>query len=386
MGRIHDDNICWVCCCCGCLPIIGFIKGVIVVGPIVILSLFGIEGSALILLPHDIFLTYKALIKTSLIGINLKILGILLLPIALVSWPILVAFGSILFGIIFGLFYPVVLTFDEDFNIFGGFVETFKETCNIIKKFWKFNYHSYFSYLHDIENKECDDPFDINIIQIIIGVILAGYGSVVGTIIFILMWIIKVFPSIFKMYHEMFKAYCDLKCLEIFMYLIFFIIGLSLVPVVGVLSILVYIGFGLYGGILCAIEGYKYNIGRGIISIWDTIHLGDSQSNELIFGRRTSCFPDCSDTCKTKKEKNLKKKKEKKEKNDSNEENISNNKTDPEIIVEKPNENEKEKETQIKEESASENKIENEIKEENSPKNEVPEIKETLLSNEQTGS
>ena len=343
MRRTIPDNICLICCCCGCLPIIGLIKGVITVGPISIISFFSITGCAIILLPHDIFLTYKALIKTSLIGINLKIMGMLLLPIALVSWPILVSFGSILFGIIFGLFAPVVFTFDEKYNlIYGGFYETFKEDCHIIKEFWEFNYHSYFDYLRDIERRECDDPFDINFIQIFVGLILAGYGSIVGLIVFSLMWIVKLFPSIYRMYYEMFKMYCELQCYEIFMYLIFFTIGLCLVPAAGVLAILAYIGFGLYGGIRCAIEGYNYNIGRGIISIWSTIHDGDELSNELVFGSRKSCFPDCSETCKTKKEKKPKvKKKKNKPKNE-----------------------------------------ESEIKEDNSPNNEESENKKVLLSSQ----
>jgi len=75
MGRTDPDDICSQCCCCGCLLIIGLIKGVIIVGPILIISFFSITGCAIILLPHDIFLTYKALIKTSLIGINIKIMG-----------------------------------------------------------------------------------------------------------------------------------------------------------------------------------------------------------------------------------------------------------------------------------------------------------------------
>ena len=338
MRRTNPDNICWVCCCCGCLPIIGLVKGVIIVGPILIISFFGITGSAIVLLQHDIFLTYNTLIKTSLIGINLKILGMLLLPIALFSWPILVMTGSILFGIFFGLFAPVYYTFDDRYNIiYGGFVETFKENCNIIKEFWKFNYNSYFDYLKDIEKRECDDPFDINIIQIFIGIILAGYGSIVGVIVFTIMWIIKLFPSIYRMYYEMFKWYCDLKCYEIFMYLIFFTIALCLVPVVGVLAILAYIGFGFYGGIKCAIEGYKYNIGRGIISIMSVIHQGDAISNALIFHIEKSCFPECKDTCKTKKEKKPKTKKKKKEnKNDSQnkeesdeEKNLPNNEKEP---------------------------------------------------------
>ena len=59
MARTYPDNLCWVCCCCGCYPIIGLIKGAIVVGPILILSLIGFNGCCIILLPHDIFLTYK---------------------------------------------------------------------------------------------------------------------------------------------------------------------------------------------------------------------------------------------------------------------------------------------------------------------------------------
>jgi hypothetical protein len=337
-GRVYPDNIFLACCCYVFLPIIGLIKGVIIVGPIIILTIFGCTGIAIILLPHDIFLTYKALCKTSLIGINLKILGMLLLPIALASWPILVAFGSILFGIFFGLFAPVFFTFDDSYNIiYGGFYETFKEDCHIIKEFWNFNYNSYFNYLRDIESRECDDPFDINIIQIFIGIILAGYGSIVGAIVFTIMWIVKLFPSIYRMYYEMFKMYCKLECYEIFMYLIFFTIGFCLVPVVGVLAILAYIGFGFYGGIKCAIEGYKYNIGRGIISIMSVIHQGDAWSNYLIFGREESCFPECKDTCKTKKEKKPKTEKKKKEnKNDSQnkeesdeEKNLPNNEKEP---------------------------------------------------------
>ena len=168
------------------------------------------------------------------------------------------------------------------------------------------------------------------------------------------------------MYYESFKFYRQLECYEIFMYLIFFSIGLCLIPVAGVLAILAYIGFGLYGGVCCAIEGYRYNIGRGIISIWNTIHVGDSMSNDMIFNTKKSCFPDCSDTWKTKKEKKPKKKKNKK-KNDS--QNKEENKSENEEI-------EKGEETQVNEEQSDveknliNNESEPENKEDNAPKNE----------------
>ena len=304
--RIHSNNCIWVFCCCGCLPILGLIKGLIIVGPIFIISLIGFTGVAIILLPHDIFLTYKSLLKTGLIGINLKLMGMLLLPIALLSWPILVMFVGSILGIVYGLFCPVVRTFDEDYNIItGGFADVFKDIFDFIKNFWKFNYHSYFTYLSDIERSKVDKPFDISIIQLIIGLILAIYGSIVGAIVLTLMWLIKLLPSIYRMYYYAFKYYCsDLNCLEKFMFLIFFIMALAVIPPIGILTILGYIGYGLYGGIFCAIEGYKHNICRGIISIWNTIRVCDEFNNEYIFDKKYTCFPDCSDYCLKKKKDN----------------------------------------------------------------------------------
>jgi len=296
--RTHPDNFLWVFLCCGGLPILGFIKGLIIVGPIFIISLIGFTGIAIILLPHDIFLTYKAICKTSIIGINLKILTMLLLPIALISWPFLVAFVGSIVGIFYGLFCPTVRTFDSNYHlIFGGFVDVFQDIFKFINNFWHFNYDSYFTFLHEIEYRKEDEPFDINILQIIIALILAGYGSAVGVIIGSLMWIIKLIPSIYRLYYYLFKEYCNLRDLRMLMYFILFLIAFALIPVLGVLAILIYICFGLYGGIFCAIEGYKHHIGRGIISIWNTIYDMDKISNDMIFEINSSFLPNCKDKC-----------------------------------------------------------------------------------------
>ena len=340
-NRTHPNNCLWIFCCCGCLPIIGLIKGLIIVGPIFIISLIGFTGVAIILLPHDIFLTYKSLLKTHIIGINLKIMGMLLLPIALLSWPIIVMFVSSISGILYGLFCPVVRTFDDNYDLlFGGFADVFKDIFDFIKKFWKFNYHSYFSYLREIESRNVDKPFDISIIQLIIGLILAIYGSIVGIIVLTFMWLIKLLPLIYRMYYIICRYYfSDLDCLEQFMYLIFYIMGLAIIPVIGILSILGYIGFGIYGGIFCAIEGYKHNIGRGIISIWITIRTCDKLSNEYIFDSYSSCLPDCSDWCLKKEEdkntKNRNKNKEEAINKNSNNETKKNDDTQENLEVEK---------------------------------------------------
>ena len=281
--RTHPDDLLWLACCCGCLPILGIIKGAIIVGPITIISLFGFTGIAIILLPHDVYLTYKALLKTSLIGKNLKMMGMLLLPFALLGWPILIAFASSIFGILYGLFCPVVRTFDSDYDIiFGGFADVFIDTFKFIGEFWDFNYVSVFTYLFEIENKKSDQPFDISISQMIIGLLLASYGSIVGISILTLMWLIKLIPAIYRMYLELFKAFCKLEGYQMIMLSIFFIIAMALIPFIGLLAILYFISQGLFGGIYCAIEGYKYNISHGLKSIWSTISKVNDQTDRLI--------------------------------------------------------------------------------------------------------
>lgn len=190
--RVKKDNLIWICCCCGCLPIMGIIKGIIIVAPITLISTISCTGITIILLLRNAILTYKALCKTSLIGINVKIIGMLILPIAIIVIPVLVFFGSFIFGFIYGLFCPSVRTFDDEYNIItGGFVDVFKDIFKFIDLFWYFNYERYFDYLVEFENKKTKNPFDISIPQLIVGMILTIYGAIVGVTALSIMWVIK---------------------------------------------------------------------------------------------------------------------------------------------------------------------------------------------------
>jgi hypothetical protein len=289
--RTYPENFFWVFFCCGGLPILGIIKGIIIVVPIFIITFIGFTGISILFLPHDIFLTYRAISKTSIIGIKLKILTMLLLPIALISWPFLVAFLSSILGIFYGLFCPTIRTFMPEYHLlYGGFVDVFKDIFNFISDFFEFNSRSYFSYLREIEERKVDEPFDIDIIQIFISLILAACGSIVGVIAGCLMWIIKLIPSIYRLYYILFYG-CYNGGVKMLMYSLLYLIAIPLVPVVAVLAILLYIGYGLYEGIYCAIEGYKQNIIHGILTIWDIIYKMDYLSNEFVFGRGFSFFP-----------------------------------------------------------------------------------------------
>jgi len=355
MSRIENKSNLWLFCCCGCLPIIGFIKGLIIAIPVTILSIFGFTGIALILLPHDIVLTYRAFIKTSIIGINLKILSMLLLPFALAGWPILVLFSSCCFGFSYSFYGATVKTFDSGYDLFfGGINEVFYEVLQYIASFWHFNSHSYFCYLFEMEQKEVDEPFDITIIQIIVGLFLACYGSIVGIIVLTPLWLIKLIPLIIKMYIILIGAFLELSFFEYVMFTIFYIIGFCLIPALGVSSILFCIGYALFGGIECAIEGYKYNYIRGLFTIWEYIYIIDKETNSFIFNKEFTCFPDCSEIYKIKKTK----------KSTKNKEEVS----------------KKEENSEILEENNLNNSIEAENKQDNSIKNEdEPDVPQELL-------
>ncbi|ORX79173.1 hypothetical protein BCR32DRAFT_328227 [Anaeromyces robustus] len=273
-------------------------------------------------------------------------MAFLLLPIALIAWPILVAFSSILFGIIYSIFSPIQKTFVDDISLFfGGFVEPFEDLWHYICKFWKFNYHSYFAYLFEIEERRVDEPFDINIIQIIIGLLLACYGSVVGIIIFVPLWLIKFIPLTIRLYYILINLYIkEFSLTEKLLFSIFFLVAMVLIPVIGVSSILFFIGTALFGGIMCAIEGYKYNNIRGLISIWFIIYYIDVSTNYFIYRKDYSCFPDCEDTYKYKrKEKKVKSSEENNKLNNENNFDSSNKEKNPSsniiIIDEKPETN-----------------------------------------------
>ncbi|KAJ3694720.1 hypothetical protein LUZ60_000097 [Juncus effusus] len=102
------------------LLLLGVIKAVII-GPIVTL-IVSLGNSAVIigLWPAHFIWTYYCLIKTKRIGLVLKILSLIFLPVPLVLWPIFGIFGSLLIGIGYGFFAPLIATFEA---VGTGFID-----------------------------------------------------------------------------------------------------------------------------------------------------------------------------------------------------------------------------------------------------------------------
>ena len=81
--RVYPNNPCWVLCCCGCLPVVGLIKGLVFGSPAVLILGVSFTGISYICMPHILYLVYKVLFTNVGIGPNLRLLSALLFVPAL---------------------------------------------------------------------------------------------------------------------------------------------------------------------------------------------------------------------------------------------------------------------------------------------------------------
>ncbi|GJV34723.1 uncharacterized membrane protein isoform X1 [Tanacetum coccineum] len=114
------------------------------------------------------------LLLTKRIGWVLKMVTILLLPFPLVLWPVVAVVCSLLGGIGFGFFAPLIATFevigtdhkDKCFHCFvDGCYSTLETSCTVVRDFTDICFHSYFSFMDDLsEEMPADEkPIDISL-------------------------------------------------------------------------------------------------------------------------------------------------------------------------------------------------------------------------------
>jgi len=293
--RIHADNWLWVMCCCGCLPFLGFIKGIITMVPSAVIQFVPCTIISIILLPHDIFLTYYSFLATNKIGHNLKAMAMMLLPIPLILWPVVVCVATLFFGAGLGLFQPIHRTFDEDYNVFcGGIVDTIKESAKYVKEFWHFNYDSYFSYLFDFRTYkliEGEQPFDISLVQLFVGTVIGTSGAIIDGICFTIISVVKLIPAIFRAYYELWKWYfeycskCGRSCLEFvwfgLMFPIFILANVIIPPGVALVAIFASLS-GFFIGLSAGYHAYKHGIIEAYKKMLEWIDEFNKETNKII--------------------------------------------------------------------------------------------------------
>jgi hypothetical protein len=258
---------------------------------------------SLILLIPEIVVTYYTIAVSPRIGINVKVLSSLITFVPLLLWPPIVMLGAALVSLIGGIGYIITETYANGCD--GNdkcFLETkiFKYMTEGIIDFWDYNYHTYFNFLKEKRTSN-GDVFEIKIIQIVIGSILAAFGMVIDTIFITVILVIKFVPIVLKLMYELTKLWAstgDNGCKDACICFCFppYLVGMCLIIPLCVIGLPICILVGaIYGG-KCAIVAYKNdNILDGIKQIFINIYEVDKASNEAIFENDTSCCFKCFD-------------------------------------------------------------------------------------------
>ncbi|KAG8642226.1 hypothetical protein MANES_12G067301v8 [Manihot esculenta] len=156
------------------LLILGLVKASIIC-PLVV-GIIVIGNSAVIIglwIAHFIW-TYYCVARTKRLGLVLKLVVLLLLPLPLILWPVFGIAASFLGGVGYGFFAPLLATFEAvEENVRNKFYHCFADgcfstlngSCTVVRDFVDFCFHSYFSYMDELSEKvpEDENPMDVKL-------------------------------------------------------------------------------------------------------------------------------------------------------------------------------------------------------------------------------
>ncbi|KAK9924290.1 hypothetical protein M0R45_032670 [Rubus argutus] len=286
------------------LLILGLVKAAII-GPVVLcIILFG--NSAVIAglwLAHFVW-TYYCVARSKRLGLVLKILVLVLLPAPLVLWPVVGVVVSLLGGIGYGFFCPLLATFeavgenipDKFYHCFvDGSWSTIKGSCIIVQDFTDFCFHSYFSFMDELmEQMPADEkPMDIELLKLPGCLLVSGIGVPVDVLMITAVAIWKSPYMLFKGWKRLLEdligregPFLETVCVP-FAGLAILLWPLAVVGGV-VASFLSSFFLGLYSG---AIVYQEDSFRLGLAFIVSVVSLYDEYVNDLLYLRVGSCFP-----------------------------------------------------------------------------------------------
>ncbi|KAL5794371.1 hypothetical protein ACOSP7_002965 [Xanthoceras sorbifolium] len=283
---------------------LGLLKGVII-GPVVV-AIIVISNSAVIigLWPAHFIWTLYCVLRTKRLGPFFKMVMLVALPVPLILWPIVGIAGSVLGGIGYGFFAPLIATFeavgenvaDKCYHCFvDGCLSTIRGSCMAVQDFTDLCFHSYFSYMDELSEKVPEDekPVDIRLSKLpsCILVSLIGVPVDVSLITAVALW--KSPYMLFKGWKRLLEdligregPFLETVCVP------FAGLAILLWPlaVVGAFTASVISSFflGLYAGVIVHQED---SFQMGLAYIVSVVSLFDEYVNDLLYLSEGSCLP-----------------------------------------------------------------------------------------------
>ena len=320
-------------CCCGGLPVLALFKAAIMAPASIAIMSAGCTAAALLMLPRDVLLTYRAAYATAIIGPNVKVLVMLLLPIALALWPCVVFVGSTIVALVWPTLVATTATFDDEENLLlGGWLTrnssrgsedsptlfpTIKDALRFTRDFWDFNQHSLFAYLEDVRQARRDGgPFDISFCALLLGACQASVCALLLLVVGSCLAALKLAPIVLGLYvrgvvgiaRHLAKNACGFSGLDVFFRT--WVVGLTgtcivamLIPLVATLTLALGVLACGFAGIHCAVVAYRHgSLCAGSLQMANHCHRADKESTQVITllwcnsdrpDDHACCFPRC---------------------------------------------------------------------------------------------
>ncbi|XP_025983241.1 uncharacterized membrane protein At3g27390 isoform X2 [Glycine max] len=244
--------------------------------------------------------------RTNRFGLVFKLVVLMCLPIPLLLWPIVGIVGSLLGGIGYGFFAPLLATFQavgkgENVNqkfhhcFIDGCRSTIERSYTVVQDVTDFCFHSYFSYMDELRENlpHHEKPLDIqlSLLPCCLLVIMVGVPLDMALITCIAIW--KSPYMLFIGWKRLLEdligrkgPFLETECVP---FAGLAIILWPLAVVVAVLAATIFSLFlALYSGVVVHQED---SVKMGFAYIVSVVSLFDEYVNDLLYLREGSCFP-----------------------------------------------------------------------------------------------
>ncbi|KAJ4978146.1 hypothetical protein NE237_008926 [Protea cynaroides] len=281
---------------------LGIIKAALVGPAVFLLVSFGNSAVIIGLWPMHVIWTYYCIARTRKFGLFMKSLLFIILIIPLSLWLLIGMLGSMLTGIGYGFFWPLMATFEAIAEgVENKFVRCFKDGtwdtvlggCTIVCDFTDVLFHSYFSVMDSLLDSISESPKEIRVTQIPTCTLAGILGVLIDVPVISIIVIYKAPFMLLRGWQRLIQdligsegPFLETVCVPF--------AGLSILlwPVAVCLCTLAGIISSFFLGCYAAAVAYEEgSTKRGILYAVAIVSIFDEYTNDLLYLREGSCFP-----------------------------------------------------------------------------------------------
>ncbi|KAF3331377.1 hypothetical protein FCM35_KLT02783 [Carex littledalei] len=286
------------------LLLLGIIKAA-VIGPVAASIIFFGNCAVIIgLWPAHFVWTYYCVLKTKRIGMVLKILILVCLPVPLLLWLPFGVLGSLLVGVGYGFFVPLIATFkaagenaiDKMSHYFlDGCVDTIKGSCTLVRDFTDFSFHSYFSLMDELSEAISDEetPIDVKLSVLPTSLLVSALAMPLDVFMItgVALWkspimLLKGWQRLFLDLIGREGPFLETICVP------FAALAILLWPLAVVGSVIAAFFCSFFLGFYAGVIAYQEDSLRlGLAYVVSIVSLFDEYTNDLLDLREGSCLP-----------------------------------------------------------------------------------------------